>query len=243
VRVLDRIPFTVDPPALRQRLGLPTDDVDAAALVEGLVAEALNVGRPRVLYDVAEVRPDAHDANGVEVGTARFSSRVLHANLAGIEHVFLYVATCGPELDRLQVETGDLLGDYCRDAIKAAALGAAMNHLTDHLRQTYGLARFATMNPGSGDSDIWPIEQQKALFAHFGDVRGLIGVTLTDSCLMVPNKSVSGLIYATDEDFCTCKLCHRDDCPNRRAPFDPRLYEERHAQTGATHKRVSAQTV
>ena len=83
------------------------------------------------------------------------------------------------------------------------------------------------MNPGSGDVDIWPIEQQRELFSLFGDVKALIGVTLTDSFLMIPNKTVSGVFYPTEVDFVTCQLCHRERCPNRRAPFDAHLWDER----------------
>jgi hypothetical protein len=44
---------------------------------------------------------------------------------------------------------------------------------------------------------------------------------------MVPNKSVSGLLYPSEDGFQSCQLCHREGCPNRRAPFDPHLWEER----------------
>ena len=37
-----------------------------------------------------------------------------------------------------------------------------------------------------------------------------IGVTLTDTFLMLPNKTVSGIFYPTEVDFVTCQLCHRD---------------------------------
>ena len=36
------------------------------------------------------------------------------------------------------------------------------------------------------------------MFAVFGDVERLVGVRLTDTCLMLPNKSVSGIRYATE---------------------------------------------
>jgi len=40
-----------------------------------------------------------------------------------------------------------------------------------------------------------------------GDVQGSIGVALTDSCLMVPNKSVSGIFYPSVSGFESCQLC------------------------------------
>jgi hypothetical protein len=50
-------------------------------------------------------------------------------------------------------------------------------------------------------------------------------VELTDSFLMIPNKTVSGIYFPTERDFRTCQVCHREKCPNRRAPFDQTLWE------------------
>ena len=78
---------------------------------------------------------------------------------------------------------------------------------------------------GSGDATVWPIEQQRQLFALLGDVKSAIGVRLTDSCLMVPNKTVSGIRFPTEKDFRACQVCHRKECPNRSAPFDKALWD------------------
>ena len=81
------------------------------------------------------------------------------------------------------------------------------------------------MSPGAGDADTWAIEQQRDLFSLFGNVFELIGVELTDSFLMIPNKSVSGILFPTEIDFRSCQVCHRKNCPSRSAPFDRRLWE------------------
>ena len=47
-----------------------------------------------------------------------------------------------------------------------------------------------------------------------------IGLELTDSCLMLPYKSVSGIAYETEATFENCMLCTRENCPTRRAPYD-----------------------
>ncbi len=68
------------------------------------------------------------------------------------------------------------------------------------------------------------------LFALLGDVRSAIGVELTDSLLMVPRKSVSGILFVAEETFASCQLCPRQDCPNRRAPYDAGLFERKYAE-------------
>jgi hypothetical protein len=46
---------------------------------------------------------------------------------------------------------------------------------------------------------------------------------------MVPTKSVSGIIFPTEADFQSCQLCERENCPNRRAPYDEMLYEQKYS--------------
>ena len=89
----------------------------------------------------------------------------------------------------------------------------------------YALGKTVTMRPGSGDVTTWPIEQQRDLFSLLGDVETLIGVQLSDSFLMVPNKTVSGIRFSTEIDFETCQVCHRADCPGRRAPFNQETWD------------------
>ena len=59
-----------------------------------------------------------------------------------------------------------------------------------------------------------------------------IGVCLTDSMLMVPNKSVSGIRFPTEAAFESCQLCPRQGCPGRRAVYDPDLYDSKYCLHG-----------
>jgi hypothetical protein len=103
------------------------------------------------------------------------------------------------------------------------ALGASLGYLNKYLTQKYALGKTSKMSPGAAAADVWPIEQQKQLFSIFGNVEDLIGVKLTDSYLMVPNKSVSGIFFPTEIDFRSCQLCPREVCPGRSAPYDENL--------------------
>ncbi len=44
---------------------------------------------------------------------------------------------------------------------------------------------------------------------------------------MVPTKSVSGILFPAEESFASCQLCPRENCPNRRAPYDPELFDRK----------------
>ena len=78
------------------------------------------------------------------------------------------------------------------------------------------------MSPGSLAD--WQLTQQAALFRILDDLPERIGVRLTDSMLMIPTKSISGVRFALDWDFESCQLCPRQGCPGRRADYDETLY-------------------
>lgn len=220
--VLDHIPFSLDAKSLMRRLHIALGS-DAAEEFRDLLDVAATCGSPKALYREAYVEVVGDDE--VEIGGVTFTSRALRMNLDTVHRVFAYVATCGREVDEAAPGSGDVLKAFWWDTIKADLLTTARKYLTGHIKTRYRLGKTATMSPGSADATVWPIRQQRALFCLLGHVEAKIGVRLTDSFLMVPNKSVSGILFPAEEDFRSCQLCHRQDCPGRRAPFDPELWE------------------
>lgn len=225
LQLLDSIPFDLNLQALQRRLHIASGSEDASCFA-ALAQEVSRLGRPKAIY--REVYVEARGEETVTIGAVTFTSPTLRANLEKVHRVFAYVATCGRELDSLARRDGDFLREYWLDTLKASLLAAALECLRKRLESAYGMAKTSAMHPGSGDADVWPIQQQRLLFGLLGDVEAAIGVRLTDSFLMVPNKSVSGLRFPTEIDFNTCQLCHREKCPSRRAAFDSALWETVH---------------
>ncbi|MDI6451365.1 vitamin B12 dependent-methionine synthase activation domain-containing protein [Anaerobaca lacustris] len=223
MKTLSDIPFELDLVSIAKTVHVEPDSPDGRTLAE-LIETARRMARPKALYTEAFI--DAKGAETVTVDGITFTSRMLRANLEPIERVFPFIATCGHEMDTADLPAGDFLVEFWWDAIKAVLLGTAIRHLNEHLKHRYALGRTASMSPGSGDVDVWPIEQQAELFALLGDVKGQIGVELTESFLMKPNKTVSGICFATEVDFHSCQVCRRKDCPSRGAPFDPHLWDQ-----------------
>jgi len=216
------ISFKLDTPALLQRVHIRPGSDDAQEF-EQLLHIARKVGKPKALYTEAYI--ELHGDDSVSLNGICFTSSMLRDNLTNIDRVFPYIATCGRELDQVPFTDNNILAVYWWDAIKESLLMSASQYLLEFLEHRYQLQKTASMNPGSGDINVWPIEQQRELFTLLGDVRGQIGVELTDSFLMVPNKTVSGILFPTERDFRTCQVCHRENCPNRQAPFDQALWE------------------
>lgn len=189
-----------------------------------LIELARREGRPKAVYGEAFI--EARDGDTVRVGAVTFTSRVLARNTQSAERVFPFVATCGREMDEIFPDPGDMLKGFWWEAIKTCLLGAADSQVRERIGAAYRLGKTAIMRPGSGDAQVWPLEQQRGLFALLGDVECRIGVALTDSFLMVPNKTTSGVLFPTEKDFRSCEVCHREACPSRQAAFNSALWEE-----------------
>jgi len=223
MEILGDIPFALDAEALMAQAHIEAGSDDAAEF-KGLVNMALQVGKPKAAFAVSFV--ESRDGDTLQISGVSFTSRTLGKNLASVERVFPLIATCGHEMDEASPVDGDMLKEFWWDLIKTRLLRAAGAHINDYLKRKFRLDKTAVMRPGSGDAEIWPIEQQRELFALLGDVEGEIGVKLTDSFLMVPNKTTSGLMFPTETDFKSCEVCHRENCPSQHAPFNKTLWEE-----------------
>jgi hypothetical protein len=219
--ILD-IPFELDVAALCRKVRIEPDSDDAAEL-EALVNEVREVGRPKALYKESFI--EAKGEQTVTIDDVTFTSRALRRNMDGVQRVFPYVATCGSEVDEIPIPQGDFLKGFWLDVMKADLLASSVRRLNELIQRKHRLGKTSVMSPGSGDAAVWPIQQQKDLFSLLNGVEEFIGVRLTDSFLMLPNKSVSGIRFPTEIDFQSCQLCHRESCPGRRAPFDRKLWE------------------
>ena len=216
------IPFAFNTKQLFRYLRIKPGS-DRAKAFENLVNEVRKVGKPKALYKASFIDKKGEDTIALDGVT--FTSLALRKNLDSIERVFPYVATCGTEIDDIEIVQGDLQKKMWISFLKGNLLQASMQFLREHLAKRYRVSNLSSMNPGSGDASVWPFEQQRELFTICGDVEKLIGVRLTKSLILVPDMSVAGIFFPTEVDFESCQLCHRENCRFRRAPFDRELWE------------------
>jgi hypothetical protein len=189
--------------------------------VEDVFKTAAVLIHTRAIYGVAYVSKCS--LGKIEIDGIEFRSRVLAKNLERIERVFPYVLTIGDSLENTARSSESMTRRLVLETVGDLALGSGLEHVQRHISEQYGLETTSNMGPGQLD---WPIEQQRELFSLLGHVKDAIGVTLTGSLMMVPRKSISGIIFPTEETFISCQLCQRNKCPSRKAPFDRALSEK-----------------
>lgn len=215
--IIEEIPLTLEPERLRKRL--PLGRGEHWEEVSPLVDTAQQLISPRVAYRAAYIEEKGGDSVRIE-GQA-FQSKVLRKNLDQVQRVFPYVITLGPRLEDEARASDDILHSYYLDLIGNIALSLARGIFEKRLKGSYRLEGVSFMSPGSLQD--WGLEEQGPLFSLLGDVYRAIGVRLTESFLMLPRKSLSGLYFPTEIPFYSCQLCPRKSCPGRRAPFDPEV--------------------
>jgi hypothetical protein len=221
--ILENIPFEPELSPVLKKLHIKENSRDAADF-KSLLLEAQAIANPKAMYKLASI--DEKEEENIVIEGVKFTSRVLRVNLDSAQRVFPFLGTCGMELEEWSNSITDVFIGYWAEAIKELALFAALEALDSHLKDRFRPGYVSSMSPGSLED--WPISEQTPLFKILGNTHEKIGVDLTESYLMVPTKSVSGIRFPLDETFESCQLCPRDSCPNRRAPYDETLYEKRY---------------
>ena len=219
MEVLQNIVLKVEPEQILKRLHVAENNQHMNKILRELLEISYQRVKPKAVYEVSYVDNKSEDC--LNIAGVRFTSRVLRVNLDTVERVFPFIVTCGKELDRIAVAANDLMRNFCLDAIKEEFLRSALEYLKDYVKRRYALPQLSMMNPGSLED--WSITQQRELFSIFSNVEALIGVRLTESSIMIPVKSVSGILFPTEIAFESCQLCPRESCVERRAPYDPDL--------------------
>ena len=143
--------------------------------------------------------------------------------LKGSKISCIYVATIGDAVEKalanMKCDGQGMLSVLYLDAISTVALEEVRVQLCERIRleeaEKRGWKMTCSFAPGQSG---WSLEEQKGLFSMVDAKR--IGVTLTDSCLMLPFKSLSGMVGIGPEDQIdktksACELCQRLDCPSR----------------------------
>lgn len=223
--IKNEIPFKIELDEFLEIIKMSKDykDIDK---IKKYVKKANQIAVPKAMY--REVFINDRGENYVIVEEEKFESKILKVNLEDVHKVIIYLITCGREIEKwAKDKRGDMLGDYWLSMLQEAILEKARDFIKEEITKKYLPGSTSVMNPGSLID--WSITEQKKLFNLLGNPEKEVGVRLTESFLMLPAKSVTGLIYPTENDFENCQVCPRKNCPSRSAPYDPSLIKEKYS--------------
>ena len=105
-----------------------------------ILEQVEEIARPKSIYRVAYVENRSQDSVTIENET--FHSQAMRLNFDAINRVFPYIATCGPEVDEIPLDEGDILKQYWINAIKLSLLHISFDHLVDTIKDNSCLMIF-----------------------------------------------------------------------------------------------------
>ncbi len=156
--------------------------------------ECVSAVRGRILCRAVWRRyPLNRTETDLDLGFARTDSQSLRAHLVGCTDLLLFCCTAGAEMDRLiaRQQLKSPLHGLLMHAAGAQQVEGACDRLCEQLARSFpDFTLTPRFSPGYGDL---PLSLQKDIFAAL-DCERRIGVTLTDSLLMRPSKTVTAIV-------------------------------------------------
>ena len=164
--------------------------------------------RPRFSYFVVNKQPDFEMGN------------IILRQLRGSEAFALFICTSGLEFETYQhrlKEQSDMVRVFIADALGSVIAEKCADQMEKALQESIDKLGWKHTNRFSPGYCGWHVSQQQLLFPLFQG--HTCGVKLTDSSLMIPIKSVSGIIGLGEKvrklEY-TCGLCDFKQCYKRK---------------------------
>ncbi|MFC1971529.1 vitamin B12 dependent-methionine synthase activation domain-containing protein [Chloroflexota bacterium] len=201
------------------------DDYEPSARIVSLVNDYIDNYHDLLSPSFAYVIKDIMSVQGDRIileDSIILKSKVLARLLEKCEKVAVFVLTIGNHLEDMVshlAENGLVLQATVLDAVGSGAAEKMAAYVEDKIRRmadAKGLVISLRFSPGYCD---WDVRQQKMVFrALNGDTAG---ISLTKTFLMIPRKSVSGIIGIGPADndiekYNPCNTCAKKDCQGRR---------------------------
>ncbi len=213
----------INPEDIYLQMGYGQEHPDEATQAETLamLAEVEALARPSFCFFISDGILDTDSNMLTAMGHDFAIGKIISRQLRGSQRYAFFVATAGAEFEELRKsteETGDMVRAFIIDSIGsviAEKTADKMEEALANLLSPFGWHHTNRFSPGYCG---WHVSSQHDLFALFPDGRPC-GVTLTPSALMLPIKSVSGVMGLGSDvrhlDY-TCGLCDYKFCYKRR---------------------------
>ncbi len=174
--------------------GVKKETPELSKMLDDCLASALGKISYKLCFCLIPVKTSE---NTVELGSTRVVSKDLSKNLGECNSAVVFAATLGQELDRTIARFSAISPSKAvmLQAIGSERIEALCNIFNAEIRKEYG-STAPRFSPGYGDL---PLELQCDIFSLL-DCSRKIGLTLCDSLLMSPSKSVTAIIGIKNQE-------------------------------------------
>ena len=170
-----------------------SDCKDLSPEIEKLLNECIEEIKSKLSYKVCYcVLPVKATEKSIDFDAFRVNSEKLSLNLKNCERVIVFGATLGTEIDRLIMKHGKLSPTKALffQSIGATQIEVLCDKFLEDIKKDLKVNLKPRFSPGFGDLEL---TTQKDIFKVL-DCSKKIGLTLNDSLLMSPTKSVTAFV-------------------------------------------------
>ena len=196
-------------------------------LIERSIRQCAESAKPLYFWRVFPLTEDAGGQPELEGTGVVLRGRDIKKHLDGAVACAVMASTLGMQVEREMMRMGRrspteevLINAACTALIESVA--DVCQREVEAYARAHGLVTSFRYSPGYGD---FPLEQQREVLGVL-DAGTRLGITLTDSMLMVPKKSVSALLGLYPEDSgvrrggTSCDRCeNRETCSFRKEGY------------------------
>lgn len=210
-------------PEIYEQMGYGQAVPDGSLVRETLsvLTEIKHFLKPRFSFFITEGRLDT-DRHTLDVDGTDFNvGRIISRQLRGSSAFAFFIATAGVEFGHWQESLkhdNDIVRVFIGDSIGSVIAEKAADRMEEFLQKDIDSRGWRHTNRFSPGYCGWHVSEQQKLFPMFG-AQGTCGVRLTESSLMMPIKSVSGVIGLGENvrklEY-SCGLCDYKQCYKRR---------------------------
>ncbi len=169
------------------------DCKDLSPEIEKLLNDCIEEIKNAISYKVCYcILPVNIKESTIDFNIFKVNSEKLALNLKNCEEVIIFGATLGTDIDRLIMKYGKLAPTKALffQAIGATQIETLCNKFSEEIKTELNVNLKPRFSPGYGDLDL---SCQKDIFKVL-DCSKKIGLSLNDSLLMSPTKSVTAFV-------------------------------------------------
>lgn len=221
------IKFNIEKRELIRFLGNGNNKVVSAAAdrhVNKINGKIKKLVEPEVNYQIHQIKNIKKNRIDINEKTLLKSFKLARA-LRDADFVCCYIATIGSEIEE---EVDDLMNQkrfseaFVLDSMGSVAVESTLEQFHSQMKDNYKARKMAITQCYSPGYCDWTIKEQKKIFQMFDDDINL-NVSLSDSYMMSPCKSISGTFgilphdkHKSVKNYNPCSECKKTNCNMRR---------------------------
>jgi hypothetical protein len=214
--------LTIDKKEIELTLGYTENKIPKhfSELIDDILKELPKRCNIKAGYRILGIKKPADKIDGLIIADKFFKmDKIVTGQIKKSEKAALFVCMIGPEMEKWSKQlliNGDPAMSYLVDCVASITVENVTDYLHDHIEREMTKSGLKITNRYSPGYCNWSVSEQHLLFSLLPEK--FCGITLTESALMLPIKSVSGVIgigsNVKRKEY-KCDSCGVKDCTYR----------------------------